>query len=62
MKFCHFGVSAELKSQFICAAEANDRVASQVLRDLMREYVYRNDNENIWEPGAGVKRHQNQKN
>ncbi|WP_148274562.1 hypothetical protein [Advenella kashmirensis] len=54
--FCHYGVSEELKHQFVSAASANDRVASQVMRDLMREYIFRNSKGRFWDPGAEIKR------
>jgi hypothetical protein len=48
-------IEPELKEQFDRAARANDRAASQVLRDLVREYIYRHSIGEAWEPGSAVK-------
>jgi predicted transcriptional regulator len=37
-----FRVDARLKAEFAEAAKANDRPASILLRDFMRDYVHRN--------------------
>ncbi|MVW78082.1 hypothetical protein [Bordetella sp. 02P26C-1] len=49
-------ISGELKAEFVEAVRANDRIASQVLRDLIREYIYRNSKGISWEPGREKKR------
>lgn len=36
-------LEAELRDAFIAAAEAEDRPASQVVRDLMRQYIARSE-------------------
>ncbi|HWT62973.1 MAG TPA: antitoxin of toxin-antitoxin stability system, partial [Ochrobactrum sp.] len=36
-------LEAELRDAFIAAAEAEDRPASQVVRDLMRQYIAERD-------------------
>lgn len=45
----------ELKSKFEAAAKSNDRVPSQVLRDLIREYIAFNERGKAWEPGASLR-------
>lgn len=48
-------IPVSLKSQFEAAAKANDRVPSQVLRDLIREYISFHERGKVWEPGALMK-------
>ncbi|MCO1345954.1 hypothetical protein L0Z26_29395 (plasmid) [Burkholderia multivorans] len=49
-------IEASLKQDFEKAVRMNDRVVSQVLRDLIREYVYRASIGEVWEPGAAIKK------
>lgn len=49
-------IEPELKADFGKAVRANDRDMSQVLRDLIREYVYRYEQGEVWNPGSEVKR------
>lgn len=49
-------IEASLKRDFEEAVRMNDRVVSQVLRDLIREYVYRASIGEVWEPGAASKK------
>lgn len=48
-------IPVSLKSQFEAAAKANDRVPSQVLRDLIREYISFHERGVAWNPGASMK-------
>ncbi|WP_072563199.1 hypothetical protein [Granulibacter bethesdensis] len=48
-------IDAQLKAEFEAAAKSNDRVLSQVLRDLIREYVWRFSKGEAWEPGQETK-------
>ena len=48
-------VPVSLKFEFETAAKANDRVPSQILRDLMREYISFHERGKVWEPGASMK-------
>lgn len=47
----------DLKDAFEAAVKADDerRTMSQVLRDLMREYIHRHAQGVVWEPGAATK-------
>ncbi len=54
-------IDAQLKAEFEAAAKGNDRVLSQVLRDLIREYVWRFSNGEAWEPGQAIKLRQSAK-
>ena len=51
-------IDPQLKAEFEAAAKGNDRVVSQVLRDLIREYVWRFSKGEVWEPGREIKRRQ----
>lgn len=40
-----FRVDEELKTRFVDAAKAHDRTGAQLLRDFMRDYVHRQEEE-----------------
>lgn len=44
-------IDQELKDQFEAIVKANDREMSQILRDLIREYIRRCEQGEAWEPG-----------
>ena len=52
----HARVEPELKQAFNRAAVALDRSLSQLLRDLIREYVHRYQRGELWDPGLEAKR------